>query len=232
MTARQRFLARGHFSALANELADTTLAFLDSSGRTPGRPCTVLDVGCGSGYYLGVLAERLRETFSPTTCLLGMDVSRDALRIAGRAVPRAVFFLNDVRHRICAADASVDVLWNVFAPRNPAEFARVTRPGGLAVIVTPTEAHLREVAEYAPVIGMAPDKRESVAAALAPHFVETGATSLEYGMSLSGTDLVDLLLMTPNARHLSAEALERVAEVPAARITAAFDVLRFERRGG
>ncbi|HEX7119256.1 MAG TPA: hypothetical protein VF212_10735 [Longimicrobiales bacterium] len=163
---------------------------------------------------------------APVRCF-GLDVSKHALRLAARAHPAVRFFVNDVRYRICLADASVDVLLDVFAPRNPEEFARVVRPGGMLLVAIPNEGHLAELRAELPLLGIEPDKRERVAAQLGGAFRPIGEDVLEYPTEMTGDDIADLLRMTPNYWHLGEAELERAAELPPRTVTVAVTVLAF-----
>ena len=68
---------------------------------------------------------------------LALDVSKAAARRAARAHPRAGAVVADVWRGLPVADGCADLVLNVFAPRNGAEFHRVLRPGGTLVVVTP-----------------------------------------------------------------------------------------------
>lgn len=229
VAARVRFLARGHYAPLADALAAAAARHLVAAPA--GRPLAVLEVGCGTGYFLGAVADALPPAVAARTCLLGMDVSRPALRLAARRVRGAAFFVNDVRHRISVADASVDVLLDIFAPRNPAEFARVVREGGLALVAIPGDGHLRELAAWVPALAAHPGKREEVARALEPDFALEGEEELARDLELPGDAVADLVLMTPTARHVDADAVRSLAAGAGGRVSARFVVLRFRRRG-
>ncbi len=77
--ARADFLAVGHFASLADDLARAADE-VAGSGRVPG--CLV-DVGAGTGYYLGAVLGRLPERAG-----LALDISKFAVRKAARAHPR------------------------------------------------------------------------------------------------------------------------------------------------
>lgn len=237
LQARRRFLQRGHYDVLAAALAamarDEAAARTGTAARSrsdPGsRPFTVLDAGCGEGHYLRGIAGELAGTAS---CLFGMDLSRDALRMAARALPEARFFLNDVAHGITMADGSVDLLLDVFAPRNPAEFARVVAPGGALLVVIPGEAHLWELRERLPLLDIHPDKRERVTARLAGSFHLAEAREIVNRLTMAGQDVRDLVAMGPSARHVDAATLAEAATLNGINVTVAFDVLRFRKEHG
>jgi 23S rRNA (guanine745-N1)-methyltransferase len=211
--ARRQFLERGHFIPIADAV-NALVAHRE--------PQVVLDVGCGEGWYLGRLAARRGRD---NDCYLGCDVSRDALRLAARAMHNATFFVNDVAHRLSIIDASVDVLLNIFAPRNAAEFARVLRRDGLLVCVVPADDHLIELRERLPLLDVPAGKGETVAAQLAGLFSVVSAQELRFAVEMSADAVRDVVLMGPSYWHIDGDSLQ----FEAARVTVAAHVLVFGR---
>ena len=62
-------------------LAQQVVEHIPNERRTTAR---VVDVGCGGGYLLAALAE-----LCPQASVLGVDLSREALRLARASAPRA-----------------------------------------------------------------------------------------------------------------------------------------------
>jgi 23S rRNA (guanine745-N1)-methyltransferase len=244
LRARRRFLERGYFAPLTQVLR----ACRDALRQEPGaagaaehpRGLVVLEVGCGDGHFIGGLVApppgpggaRRAAAADPHVerevpdCFFGLDISRDALRLAARRHPAVFFFRNDVHHRICLRDGCVDLLLDIFAPRNPQEFRRVLRPSGMLVVVIPREAHLGELRAALPLIGMQPEKLERTIARLAGAFELEAKEALEWRVVLDGEDVVDLVRMTPSARHLGEEAYARAAALGPLEVTFALDLLR------
>ncbi len=194
--SRTDFLAAGHYRLLAAELGRLT------ASAAPD-PAVVLDAGAGTGYYL---AEVLRAL--PDGGAVALDISKYALRRAARALPEAYALVWDVWRRLPLADASVDVILNVFAPRNPEEFHRVLRPGGLLAVVTPRPEHLQEIRAAAGMLGIGAEKEDRVAAALGPAFVPEQSAHCTFTMQLPLADARHAVLMGPSARHVEPAAVE------------------------
>lgn len=218
LRARQRFLERGHYEPLARRIRETALDRIPAGG-------VVLEVGAGSGYFIGALAQPPIADAE----FYALDVSRAALRMAARAWPEVFFFLNDVHHRICMADGSVHLLLDVFAPRNPNEFSRVVRPGGLLLVVIPGEHHLKELREHVPMISIEAGKEERTTQSLAPGFALDAEETLEHTIQIAGEETADALRMTPSAFHLTEADLAVAAALPVVRVTASFRLLQFRR---
>lgn len=231
VAARRRFLERGHFELLGDAivaLATTRLPARDDDDAH--RPLTVVDAGCGEGYYIGRLAKAL-GTGVRGRCLVGLDVSKAAVRQAARSHPGVTFVLNDVKGRLSIADGAADLLLDVFAPRNPAEFARVMRPGGLLLVAIPHDDHLAELRTRLPLLGIEPDKRARTLAQFADAFDPEPSQALRYSRVLEGDEVLDLLRMTPNRWHVDDATLAGVAEWSALEVGFAVDLLCLRRRG-
>lgn len=222
--ARDRFLATGAYGRLRDAVLDLAApeACAGPDGRPAGARRTVLDAGCGSGWYLAaLLAEQ------PGTLGIGLDTSTRSLRFAARAHEDLAAVGADLFSRLPLADASVDVVLDVFSPRNPPEFARVLRPGGRLVVARPAPDHLAELREAVPaMVGIDPRKEERLAAALDPHFTAGPEIIVRAPLRLGAVAAADLVLMTPSARHVdpAALALPDVLEVTLSAVVGAYEL--------
>lgn len=201
--ARNRFLSTGGYAPVRQTLTRLTADVLPGQG-------TVVDIGCGTGYYLAGVLDQL-----PGACGLGLDTSVRALRSAARAHPRAAAASWDVFRPFPMSDQAVDVMLDVFAPRNPSEFHRVLRPTGRLIVVRPIERHLAELRGQVPaMVTIDPDKEQRLQQALDPYFEAAGTQHVEYTAPLTRQEAVDLVGMTPSARHLTHADLSDHASLP------------------
>jgi len=130
------------------------------------------------------------------------------------------------------ADAAVDVVTVVFAPRNTAEFARVLRPGGRLIVVTPRPGHLAEIAGQTGMLGIEPAKEERLTASLESHFEPHSTRELDLALALSAADVGNLALMGPAGHHLNRAALDAIVAglPPLTKVSARFRISVFEPR--
>lgn len=190
VAARARFLRSGCFDRLRGAVTGIAAAGAPERG-------TAVDVGCGTGHYLAGLLDRL-----PGFWGLGLDSSAPALRMAARVHDRAAAASWDVFRPFPLATAAADLILDVFAPRNPAEFRRILRPEGRLVVARPTDRHLAELRRQAPsMVSVDPSKEQRLHKALSPVFASVATELVEYCVPLSGQQTQDLMDMTPTARH-------------------------------
>ena len=130
---RQQILEAGFYHAILEAVSDL-LANSETS-------TTVLDIGCGEGFY----SRKLQESHSEKT-FYAFDISKDSVQIAAKSEPNwAVnWFVGDLS-RLPLQDASMDILLDLFSPANYGEFRRVLSKDGILIKVIPTKNHLKEI---------------------------------------------------------------------------------------
>ena len=130
---RQQILEAGFYQAILDAVSDL-LANSETS-------TTILDIGCGEGFY----SRKLQESH-PDKTFYAFDISKDSVQIAAKSEPNwAVnWFVGDLA-RLPIKDASMDILLDIFSPANYGEFRRVLSKDGILIKVIPTENHLKEI---------------------------------------------------------------------------------------
>jgi SAM-dependent methyltransferase len=161
---------------------------------------------------------------------VGVDLAKDAVKLAARKERRARFVTGDTRTRIPLLDGTVDAALDAFAPRKAPELARVIRPGGVVVVAIPLPGHLAELVATWGGIGLADDKRDRLVKDLETDFAVGDEHVVEHTLDLPGTATADLLLMTPHARHLGDDILERARQTTSFSTTLRALILTMTRR--
>ena len=130
---RQRILEAGFYQAILEAVSD----LLSNSKNAK----TILDIGCGEGFYSRKLQKR-----HPDKTFYAFDISKDSVQIAAKSEPNwAVnWFVGDLS-RLPLQDASMDILLDLFSPANYGEFRRVLSKDGILIKVIPTKNHLKEI---------------------------------------------------------------------------------------
>ena len=130
---RQQILEAGFYQAILEGISHLL--------ATKPSAKTVLDIGCGEGFY----SRKLQEV-PPDKTFYAFDISKDSVQIAAKSEPNwAVnWFVGDLA-RLPIKDASMDILLDIFSPANYGEFRRVLSKDGILIKVVPTENHLKEI---------------------------------------------------------------------------------------
>lgn len=130
IAARTAFLSEGHYAPIAQRICDIL------KGACVGG--TVLDAGCGEGYYAAQMAKAGFSVF-------GLDLSKRGITHAAKSAKREglnAFFAVAGIFTLPVANESVDAVVSVFAPVCEEEFLRVLKPGGLLIMVGAGAEHL------------------------------------------------------------------------------------------
>ncbi|CAI0767538.1 MULTISPECIES: 23S rRNA (guanine(745)-N(1))-methyltransferase [Serratia] len=198
MQARRAFLDAGYYRPLQQRVAE----LLDSS--LAAGAAALLDIGCGEGYYTAEVAARLAQ--GRTMAVYGLDVAKVAIRYAAKRYPKVSFCVAS-SHRLPFAEGALDAVLRIYAPCKAEELARVVKPGGIVVTVSPGPRHLYQLKERVyPQVQLHDEQDEQFEG-----FDRESREALAYDMALPGEQAANLLQMTPFAWRASPEVRQRLA---------------------
>ena len=198
--ARREVLEAGFYEPVLGALRDVVRA----ERRRLGRPLSLLDAGCGEGYYAAALADGDDPVFA-------IDLCRDAVALAVQRPEPVCWCVADLT-RLPFADGSLDVVLDVLTPASYGEFRRVLRPGGLAVKVVPGRDYLREIREA---VHQAPYDNNEVVAYFHAHMDDVTNTPVRYVRKLDESMRAPFFHMTPLTAGKTADeaALRGVSQI-------------------
>ena len=130
MQARRDFLHAGWYAPLAQALTDSV---------TKLAPDSLLDLGCGEGYYTAQLKRAL-----PDAQVFGVDISKAAIKFAAKANSNIQFSVASA-FQLPFADHSFAAITRIYAPSKPEELLRLLKPQGHLITVSPGPQHLVEI---------------------------------------------------------------------------------------
>ena len=136
--ARREFLSKDYYRPLKDALCALAIQY------TAVAP-TILDTGCGEGYYTAGIYHALVEA-GKSPRMAGIDISKFILRYAAKR-EKAIEWAVASSYHLPAADESADLLVNCFSPLALEEFRRVLKKGGTFLYVVPAAEHLWELKE-------------------------------------------------------------------------------------
>ncbi len=194
---RQQILEAGFYQAILDAVSD----LLASSKTTT----TILDIGCGEGFY----SRKLQESHSEKT-FYAFDSSKDSVQIAAKSEPNwAVnWFVGDLA-RLPIKDANMDILLDIFSPANYGEFRRVLSKDGILIKVIPTENHLKEIRQI--VQDQLTNKEYSnqdIKEHFQEHFTILSSQTASLTKTITAEQLQALLSMTPLLFHVDQSKID------------------------
>ncbi|MBV6819889.1 23S rRNA (guanine(745)-N(1))-methyltransferase [Rahnella sp. PD12R] len=194
MVSRRAFLDARHYQPLRDRLADILDNVLPETAET------LLDIGCGEGYYTTALAERLSQHRKMN--VFGLDVAKVAIRYAAKRYHNASFCVAS-SHRLPFAENSLDAVVRIYAPCKAQELYRAIKPGGVVLTVAPGPRHLYQLKGMIyQDVQLHAEQDEQLEG-----FERVSTETLAYDMRLSGTEAFDLLQMTPFAWRATEEVM-------------------------
>ena len=194
---RQQILEAGFYQAILEVVSD----LLSNSKNAK----TILDIGCGEGFYSRKLQER-----HPDKTFYAFDISKDSVQIAAKSEPNwAVnWFVGDLA-RLPIKDASMDILLDIFSPANYGEFRRVLSKDGILIKVIPTKNHLKEIRQK--VQDQLTNKdysNQDIKNHFQEHFTILSSQTASLTKTITADQLQALLSMTPLLFHIDQSKID------------------------
>lgn len=196
--SRQRFLSAGYYSSLSDAIVSQI------ANSSAGFNQSLIDLGCGEGHYM----QQLRNA-SADLKLLGIDISKFAVRLAAKRKMDARLVV-DSAFNIPLFENRIDTAISVFSPISGEEAARILKPGGTLIMVGPGEQHLSGLTEiiYDKTVPHAGNPLETTGQFSLQESIEIKET-----ISVKGSDILDLLTMTPYYWHTRPEQQALLAKL-------------------
>lgn len=132
VAARRSFLEKNYYFPAANGICEAVRKYIPDGA-------TVIDAGCGEGYYTSKLSASAGIT-------VGFDLSKFACSAAARAARREcmdnLLYSTASVFELPVKDGVADAVVNIFAPCAEEEYSRILSNGGYLFVVGAGKDHL------------------------------------------------------------------------------------------
>ncbi|WP_343598072.1 putative RNA methyltransferase [Acinetobacter sp.] len=210
--ARRAFLSAGFYAPLRTAVETILQQY---------QPKTLLDIGCGEGYYTQAMQAHVQDC-------IGVDIAKNAVQRAAKANPNVTWVVG-TGAVLPVLDGSMEICTSLFSPIPQQEILRVLKEDGLCLVVTPAPQHLYAMRE-ALFDQVNPHEPEKFVNQLSDAFELIESQVVDAPLLLKQQDIQNLLAMTPYAYKAKPEkrqALETLAEL---HVTASFQIYLFKKK--
>lgn len=228
LAARRAFLSAGYYQPIAeavsemiNALGDTPALQTASQHLSQNSSCkTLLDSGCGEGYYLQFINQYLQGDWKT----YGLDIAKDAVRLAAKQDKNSQWFCGSAE-RLPFLNESLSVLLRIFSPGSIEEVDRVLMPEGFFINVVAGENHLIEIKRE-----LYDEVRPYAIQSTPKKFQQNMKKNVTFNLQLENNEAVkQLLSMTPFLWNGKREAREAMLVREALSVTVDMDIYCFQK---
>lgn len=214
---RREFLDKGYYKPVSDEVNVVASQFLNKGLNT------VLDLGCGEGYYLNQMeAYFLSKEFKVE--FFGLDISKEALKLAS-VRNKNVEWVVASSFTTPFNDGSIDLLMSVFSPISDDECERLLGQDGSFIRVLPNPNHLIELREI--IYDQLEERREGTISS--ERLNQVHESLVKYTINLNQEDLQLLLQMTPHYWKTSQDNKKKILEIEELSVTIDMNICVFRR---
>ena len=219
--SRRSFLENGKYDVFSDKLNEIAREYLNGSQKL-----SVLDCGCGEGYYDGRLCKHL-DKLKINYEVFGFDISKEAVKAAAgkyKNLHLAVASSFDMPVK----SNSIDLAINMFSPMVENEILRVLKNGGYLIYAVPGKMHLMGLKKA--IYRETYENEEKDTAYKGFEFVERVPVSRK--ITVSGEEAVNLFKMTPYYYKTDITACDKIRLAGNIETEIRFDFLVYRKIGG
>lgn len=218
--SRRRFLESGKYDVFSDKLNELVSAYCNNSQKI-----TILDCGCGEGYYDGRLCEHL-DKLKINYDIYGFDISKEAVKAASGKY-KGISYGVASTFSVPIEKNSVDAALAVFSPMVENEFYRVLKHGGYLIYAVPGARHLMGLKQvvYENVYENAVKDTEYEGFEFVKRYPVRGE------ISVCGEEALDLFKMTPYYFKTELSALDKIYLSGEIETEIEFDFLVYRKAG-
>lgn len=214
LVSRKDFLNKGYYNKLSDEV--NAAVFNSYEGNTG--ILSIIDIGCGEGYYLSNFISDVNEKEDLQVEAYGMDIAKDAIRLAAKRTKDVNWLVGNIIN-LPFADKSLDVILCMFSIANFEECKRILKDDGKLIFVTAGDNHLKQLKEIV-YQEITQSKESSLDKQKVKFFKKSELLKVSYDVLLKEVeDIKNLLKMTPHYWKIKEEKREELYEYSQLNVT-------------
>ena len=197
--ARAHFLDTGFYKPIADNLSNIIFSHLNIDEDQ-----SILDAGCGEGYYLDQVMNAAQEiNCTSNVSFSGMDISKPAIITASKR-SKQINWVVGTNSQPPFLEQTVDLIFCVFGFHSFSGFKHILKPGGTLVLVEPGKKHLQELREI--IYAEPSSEKTEIKSNNKNDYTLIDTQTLEFKIELTRNEqILDLLSMTPHLFRANSE---------------------------
>ena len=215
---RKDLLNAGYYKNLSDLITKITKEFIDKNKL---ETVSILDMGCGEGYYLANLITNLDADYD----FYGMDVSKEAITLAAKRNCNAEFSVANA-YTLPFMDNSFSVIYSVFSPIDENEVLKTLKSNSIIIVIGPGTRHLFDLVKLIYDEPRLHDYENKLNKSV--NFKLLEEHKLNYFVDLqTQEDIKNLFMMTPYFWQVSPEKREKILGFDSLKMEVDFDIKVF-----
>ncbi len=211
----------GFFAPLIEEISSLiTENIIEQAGQIK-----ILDAGCGEGYHLAQIKERvLRNSFGQILGV-GLDIAKEGIIMAAKTHKGNIWCVADIA-KIPFQTAQFDFILNILSPANYAEFKRISKEEAIIIKIVPNSNYLQELREvFYRETEQATYSNTETMKLFADNLQVIDIKKLKYSLPIDNDYLKNLSIMTPLSWATTEERVEKLLKSNIKTVTVDFSIL-------
>jgi 23S rRNA (guanine745-N1)-methyltransferase len=220
--ASRRFIFNSGFF---EPLIDRISQYIINETKSKDEQIKVLDAGCGEGFPLAGIKEKVLQNTTNDVLAVGFDISKEGIIIAAKEFPHNIWCVADIGN--CPfKDKQFNFIFNILSPSNYAEFQRMLTDDGLVIKIVPDSNYLQELRR----IFYEQTDKESYSNDQTVELFKNNldlidTQRVQYSVPMDNTTLGHLIYMTPLSWGTTEEQLQKVLQMKIKEITVDLTIL-------
>ena len=220
VVARREFLEQGFYDPLIEGIKQV----IKDELKFNSNKITVLDSGCGEGYYSEKALNNLEKI---ETTILGTDISKYAVKNAAKKYKENFYFVSSIYDLPIKTD-SLELILSVFSPNHSPEFNRVLTKEGYLIVVSPGKNHMKQLAEL--IYDSFRPHEYNIVEKIGDTFRHLVTNRKTFEIEITDSAMLqNLLKMTLYYWNTSKEGQEKIENCNSIKITCDFNITVFEQ---
>lgn len=185
----------------------------------------LLDAGCGEGFLLSGIKERIRRDAAIDLLGVGVDIAKEGIITAAKEYPDSLWCVADLA-KCPFKSRQFDFILNILSPSNYLEFKRMVCEDGIIIKVIPESGYLEELRQ---IFYEQTEKEHYINDKTVDLFQEnlllTDMQRLRYNVHMDSALIEHLIKMTPLAWGAAEDRLQKALDRNLKKITVDLTIL-------